>query len=201
VTVVNPALAEVLRQIKRRTAVHEAAHAVVAHELGWQVIFIELADVEPSQVEHADTWALTRCAVPASRQHDIVGVAQPLAGHVAERLFDPNPVDEEKLVPFTRTDDTVDYITQLRLDEGDKHPDFAAAWDLLEFNLALPGMLCGGTDGGSERETAFDWAVRYTCRLVLPLQEKILRVAELVEGLEGGERLDGADIVAMMGPQ
>jgi hypothetical protein len=65
----SPEVAEVLRRIKWRTAVHEAAHAVVGHEIGWQVVFIEMSDMDFTN-QHADQWAFTRCSVTTSR-HDI----------------------------------------------------------------------------------------------------------------------------------
>jgi hypothetical protein len=189
---------ELMGQIKRRIAVHEAAHAVVAYEIGWEVIFIEMLDTVPGDVQHADLWAFTRVN-PGLGGMEIEDVVHFLAGHVAERLFAPK--DDEIDEDFGPGVDVLNYIDLLR--EGDiaGDGDFAATWDLLEFNLDLPltdpdAFVDEDVEG--EREAAFAWAVLRTCRVVLPLRDKILRVAELVEALEGGGRLDGADIVAVL---
>ena len=107
----------VMRQIKRLTAVHEAAHAVVGHEIGWEVVSIEMSDMDFDN-QNPDHWAVTRYSVSPSRKHDIESVAKILAGHVAERLFardlttesDDNEEDPEDFVCLA--DDVSDYIRE-----------------------------------------------------------------------------------------
>jgi hypothetical protein len=193
----SPPIAEAVRKIKKRTAVHESGHAVIAHEIGWEIDSIEMGDFGAEVVQHGATWAITQCLVPESRQYEIGGVAQALAGYVAEKVCVPD--DSEGAGEFGLGTDVVDYITGLRNDEGDGHGDLAAAWGLLERNLALPNEV-DDIDVYAERETAFEWAVRWSCRLVLPQRENILRVAEHAEVLGSGERLDGSDIIAMLSP-
>ena len=124
-----------------------------------------MMEVDPGEVEHADTWAFTRCAVPASRQHEVQGVAQVLAGHVAEYLFGvAGSCDTEDHDSFSSPfDGAVQYITNLRRVEGEDGGDFGGAWTVLEYSFDLPKSE-DGYDNEVERESAFEWAVRFTCR-------------------------------------
>jgi hypothetical protein len=38
--------------LRRRNAIHEAAHAVIALELGWNLLSIDMSDFNPDGMQH-----------------------------------------------------------------------------------------------------------------------------------------------------
>jgi hypothetical protein len=196
--VTTPEWAERLRQIKRRTAVHEAGHAIIAREIGWRVVNIQTADfLLVEEAQHGGTWGLTTCAASPSDSRALVGAFQALAGYVADCMFGPDAVAFDG-DDFGRVNNVHDYISELREAEGDEVGDFAAAWESLEMNLDLPAAMEPELLARSERELAFDWAVLRTCRLVIPHRVRILRLAQRVENLGPGERIEEAEIRSVL---
>ena len=185
---------EALRQIRQRTAVHEAGHAVGALLLGWDLEFIEMCDVDVAEIAHADTWAFTRVGVPRDHQHDLAGVSQILAGYVAERFWTREQDDANPEEAIGSVNDVVEYVVGL-LDTDGLIGDLRATVDLLDFNLDLPRD--NGRDSEMERRAALEWAVRHTARVIRPLVAPVMRVAHRVEQLHPGARLDGAYIKSL----